>query len=1104
MAGLSTGAGPPVINVYHEKSMILPDVSRVLACLYEKNVKFETIKASYKDILSLQASRSVPVPFYDGPVFLQDSRAICRYIAENYELQGYPFLLGKDVLERASIEQWLRNEEHAFDPPSRALFCHLAFPLEDDDDDDYNEDREKRKLEEVLEVYEQRLSETEFLAGNKFTLADLVHLPGTHHIITSERFAYLYDSRKNVQRWWSKISTRDSWQQVLKDMKTVEDHRKEELEKQQQQWQREYLQPFGGHEIQISHRQQEGTKSQTVLVPPPSTGTIIASIPPAPQEHETTYDHKPSSPIQRNQGGFFTPTEKTRQATRQTDSTTQKPPSSGQNTKSSFFLPSTPTNAKTDQRTDAEMPSQKGASSPSKISQRPSNEAPDKPHVSDFFKTKDHKDEAGYLAKSSPQPSSKIPRASQTSEAVTPDKTSLGSAKVPPRIDGPDAPYAPEAGEKQKSAMDTTYPQGEIARKSTYTSAPADTKRAKETDQDRPPSHPAQKVPSGVQDAQKQAKAMPTELIVPGSSPQRVGSEEDAQDGIDGDERFSTKRLLRMLNPDAPGSQDSDMEEAPVIPKKPSDVHDREKQTTAVPANKMTSSPSIGTRVPYTPDTTDERVAISPPKGVRPENPQPIQPVPPTAPSTDKLDKTEGVDMRAPQRARDLTPTDAKSTSSLVQGADPRARAISDEQTDKSYNMGGRAPEELKRKTSDSQGTSASVQEAIIDARVKQASAGQEEISGVQDTGDRDTNKKSIVGKTAAEHTSGSQQTTGPAKGVGPTSPGTLGDKSTRGAMADPSAALPGPVRAPASGGQNASAVPSGGNLDNGKNEAAKSSPDDPRSMRPAIPGKLGASPDTQIRTTPGQLSKPSPPVSSLSDARNEKTSIVENSQTSLLSSSEQPGGQAPGSARGPSSVPPSVDSPEGNNKTYKKEASEQQLPRDQYRAQLAENKKQGDDAAPVTRIGKSKEGAPSNLQVQSDQNKPQASNDGGKQTKETENPPGFATPKEVWPSPPEKSKQQQQLLGDKSGIALQDNVKQSSEAAPQGSVAEQQRKKDFATNVNKNNEKTSLVNSEEKSPTDTQQVKSNRSDGTSDSSSKPTQLEGNKGNLPESERRGS
>ena len=54
MAGLGTGAGAPVVKVYHEKSMILPDGSRVLACLYEKNIEFETVKDSYKDILRLQ------------------------------------------------------------------------------------------------------------------------------------------------------------------------------------------------------------------------------------------------------------------------------------------------------------------------------------------------------------------------------------------------------------------------------------------------------------------------------------------------------------------------------------------------------------------------------------------------------------------------------------------------------------------------------------------------------------------------------------------------------------------------------------------------------------------------------------------------------------------------------------------------------------------------------------------------------------------------------------------------------------------------------------------------------------------------------------------
>jgi len=69
MVGLGTGA--PIVQVYHEKSIILPDVSRVLACLYEKDIKFETHTASYKSLLRLQASSQAPVPFYDGPTFLE-------------------------------------------------------------------------------------------------------------------------------------------------------------------------------------------------------------------------------------------------------------------------------------------------------------------------------------------------------------------------------------------------------------------------------------------------------------------------------------------------------------------------------------------------------------------------------------------------------------------------------------------------------------------------------------------------------------------------------------------------------------------------------------------------------------------------------------------------------------------------------------------------------------------------------------------------------------------------------------------------------------------------------------------------------------------------
>lgn len=655
-------------------------------------------------------------------------------------------------------------------------------------------------------------------------------------------------------------------------MKTVEEeHRKEEYERQQQQgWQTE---PQFVHDIHISHRQQEGTKSQTVLVAPPSTGAIITSISPAAQEHEHTSDHKPSSPVQRSQGGFFTPTEKTQPPPRHTDSTTEKPPSSVQSTKSNFFTqPSTPTTAKMH------------ASSPSKTSQISPKEAPDKPHLSGFFKVSDYKDEAGSVAKPSPQAPSGTTGARQASEAVATGKPSQGSAKSPlritepdysesesksfgahPQVDKPDSqkqqtPYGKppeqrvthtyvgtEAGEKQKRAMGTHNAQGETAKQSTYTGYPAIAKRAAEADQDWAPQPRAQELQSGVQDAQKQAKSLPAEQKTSGTSPLQVESEEDTQGGIVEDERFSTKRLRRMFDPDAPVSEDPAMEEE--APNMPSDVYDREKKTTTVPANKMNSSPPTGTRALYTPETSGERGALLPPKGVPyndratagQEKTPPVQQVP--LATHDKLSKTEGASMRGPQGAPQQTTVDARSDSALVQGADPRARVISAEQTHKNSTLGGRAPE-ATRKVSDSQGTSALIQEPMLDTRGKQAPVGQEEIPGVQDIVDQETTKKSDIDRRAAEPTSGSQQITEPVKGAGPSSPKTHGDKSTR--AVDPSAALTAAVRAPASGG-----LLRVGNLnDNGKNEAAKPSPGNLRTTLPTTPGR-----PTQSRETSGKNS---------------------------------------------------------------------------------------------------------------------------------------------------------------------------------------------------------------------------------------------------------
>ncbi|CAI0403408.1 unnamed protein product [Linum tenue] len=73
----------------------------------------------------------------------------------------------------------------------------------------------EEKLGKVLDVYEQRLSESKYLAGDFFSLADLSHLPFTQYLVGPIGKEYMIRSRKHVSAWWDDISGRDSWKRVL-------------------------------------------------------------------------------------------------------------------------------------------------------------------------------------------------------------------------------------------------------------------------------------------------------------------------------------------------------------------------------------------------------------------------------------------------------------------------------------------------------------------------------------------------------------------------------------------------------------------------------------------------------------------------------------------------------------------------------------------------------------------------------------------------------------------------------------------------------------------------------------------------------------------------
>ncbi|KAH7578448.1 hypothetical protein JRO89_XS01G0383100 [Xanthoceras sorbifolium] len=193
---------------------------RVLVCLVEKGIDFETvpvdlIKGDLKqpDFLALQPFGVVPV-IQDGEYTLYESRAIIRYYAEKYKSQGSD-LLGKTIEERGVVEQWVEVEAHNYHPPIYNLTVHILFAskLGFPADEKLIKESEE-KIGKVLDIYEERLSKSKYLAGDFFSLADLSHLPFTQRLVSEMGKEYMIRDRKHVSAWWDDISSRPSWNKV--------------------------------------------------------------------------------------------------------------------------------------------------------------------------------------------------------------------------------------------------------------------------------------------------------------------------------------------------------------------------------------------------------------------------------------------------------------------------------------------------------------------------------------------------------------------------------------------------------------------------------------------------------------------------------------------------------------------------------------------------------------------------------------------------------------------------------------------------------------------------------------------------------------------------
>lgn len=144
-----------------------------------------------------------------------ESRAISRYVLRKYKSD----LLREDNLKEAAlVDAWLDVEFGQFNPPCSAMIYNVIVkPMLGEAIDQQVVDTNLEKLKKVLDVYETRLSQCKYLAGDVISFADLSHFPSIYYIMLTQ-YGSVFDLYPHVKAWYEKIMVRPSIRKVVEIM----------------------------------------------------------------------------------------------------------------------------------------------------------------------------------------------------------------------------------------------------------------------------------------------------------------------------------------------------------------------------------------------------------------------------------------------------------------------------------------------------------------------------------------------------------------------------------------------------------------------------------------------------------------------------------------------------------------------------------------------------------------------------------------------------------------------------------------------------------------------------------------------------------------------
>ena len=196
-------------------SKLAPSPLKVLIFLSEKNIKdveiinlnlgeLEHKSVKYK---AIAPNSRVPALQLDDGTIILETTAICRYLESIYP---EPNMFGNNAMEIAAIEMWYSRVTYELATPLAHGFRHTHPHMSKMEDQNQDFGLSQRKLGiKALETFNEIISSKEFIAGDRFSYADIQLAVNLNFLVRLNRLEL--KDYKNLNDYVTQVFARPSF-----------------------------------------------------------------------------------------------------------------------------------------------------------------------------------------------------------------------------------------------------------------------------------------------------------------------------------------------------------------------------------------------------------------------------------------------------------------------------------------------------------------------------------------------------------------------------------------------------------------------------------------------------------------------------------------------------------------------------------------------------------------------------------------------------------------------------------------------------------------------------------------------------------------------------